>query len=207
MRFFTSDPHFFHQNILAYAKRPFKSVDEMNEVLISNHNSVVSASDTVYYTGDVIMGDRKAGISVLSKLNGTKILVLGNHDYPFEHRNKDWWHQFYLDNGFSEIHPVLNMMADPMFESVGSPMLRLHHFPVVEAFVQDHNDDIRYKNLRKSQLPGILHLSGHTHLKDHVAAERNIHVGVDATRWNFAPVSELQLLEVCIEQGWRFDGD
>lgn len=77
---FTSDPHYGHVNIIAYANRPFRNVDEMNETLIQNWNSVVSSEDEVWILGDVCMGRLKDTVRNLGRLKGHKNLVLGNHD-------------------------------------------------------------------------------------------------------------------------------
>lgn len=77
---FTSDTHFGHKNILEYEKeaRPFKTVEEMNETLISNWNNTVGKKDTIYHIGDFAFG--RHNISIAGRLNGIKKLVLGNHD-------------------------------------------------------------------------------------------------------------------------------
>jgi calcineurin-like phosphoesterase family protein len=84
---FTSDTHFFHENIIMYCARPFSCAEEMNEVLVDNWNKVVRPGDTVYHLGDVAMGGKEAydGIGpLLSRLNGSKRLIVGNHDdIPF----------------------------------------------------------------------------------------------------------------------------
>lgn len=80
---FTSDTHFRHSNIIGYCGRPFSSVEEMDETLIENWNSVVKEGDKIYHLGDVYMpkGYKKNDEdSLFKKLNGTKILILGNHD-------------------------------------------------------------------------------------------------------------------------------
>ncbi len=76
----TSDTHFGHANIIRYCDRPFKDTDEMDQVMIDNWNSVVKPEDKIYHLGDVYMGSQQNAATVLSKLNGKKRLVLGNHD-------------------------------------------------------------------------------------------------------------------------------
>lgn len=79
--FVISDTHFNHNNIIRYCNRPFLFVDEMDETLIRNWNSVVSENDLVYHLGDI--GFYKSDFLfdvTLSRLNGRKKLILGNHD-------------------------------------------------------------------------------------------------------------------------------
>ena len=54
MIYCTSDCHFNHKNILSYEpqSRPFATIEEMNETIISNWNSVVTAEDEVWVLGD-----------------------------------------------------------------------------------------------------------------------------------------------------------
>lgn len=76
-----SDPHFCHTNIIKMANRPFSSVDEMNETLIDNFNSVVKQGDKVYCLGDFSFGDKEETESIYRKLNKCQHhLILGNHD-------------------------------------------------------------------------------------------------------------------------------
>lgn len=78
--FVCSDTHFNHANIIKYCNRPFKDVDEMNETIINNWNSVVGDEDTVFFLGDFCLGKREDVIALGKKLKGHKILVMGNHD-------------------------------------------------------------------------------------------------------------------------------
>lgn len=77
---FTSDTHFFHANIIKYSNRPFRDVDEMNETLIRNWNAVVAPGDTVWHLGDFAFCPIEQFKRLLSRLNGTKHAILGNHD-------------------------------------------------------------------------------------------------------------------------------
>lgn len=82
--FFTSDQHFGHKGMVNFTRhdgtklRPFYSVEEMNETLVYNYNKVVKPGDIVYFLGDVFL--HKGQSAIISRLNGTKKLILGNHD-------------------------------------------------------------------------------------------------------------------------------
>lgn len=81
--FFISDTHFGHANILKYEPqhRPFATIEEHDEELVRRWNSVVRPKDTVWHLGDVLFGVE--AFDTLGRLNGTKNLILGNHDkYP-----------------------------------------------------------------------------------------------------------------------------
>ncbi|MEY2701981.1 MAG: phage Bobb, partial [Bacteroidota bacterium] len=66
MIFFTSDTHFFHEKMIDYEKtsRSFSSVEEMDEILISNWNSKITDNDIVYHLGDFSFGNEKETCSV-----------------------------------------------------------------------------------------------------------------------------------------------
>jgi len=98
---FTSDTHFWHENIIKYCNRPYKTVEEMNEDLIAKWNARVGKDDIVWNLGDFCFGGKDKIESVFPRLNGRINLVLGNHDH---HKLS-----YYYDLGFNRVydHPVL----------------------------------------------------------------------------------------------------
>jgi len=79
--FITADQHFYHGNIIKYCNRPFKTYQEMNEVMIKKWNDKVSENDIVIHLGDFSLFGNEKAKEIRSKLNGTIILIRGNHDY------------------------------------------------------------------------------------------------------------------------------
>lgn len=92
--FFVADPHFDHERIMRYCKRPFKTIEEMNETLIQNWNAAVKRGNTVYILGDFAF---KNHMTHFHRLNGKKILIRGNHD----HMNQE------ILRNFTEVHDLL----------------------------------------------------------------------------------------------------
>lgn len=79
--FFTADTHFGDHRTINIHRRPFASVAEMDEALITGWNAVVGAADEVWHLGDVAR--RPADVApLLARLPGTKHLVCGNNDAP-----------------------------------------------------------------------------------------------------------------------------
>ena len=83
-RYYISDTHFSHANIITFRNnegnliRPFKTVEEMDELMVENWNKKVRDVDTIVHLGDFTMN--KKYLPILSRLNGRKILIRGNHD-------------------------------------------------------------------------------------------------------------------------------
>lgn len=102
-KFVISDTHFGHTNSWEKFKlpngdplRPFTSTEEMDETMIERWNAKVGPLDIVYHLGDVVIA--KKALQLVSRLNGKKRLVRGNHDI---FRDQD-----YRDVGFDSIYGV-----------------------------------------------------------------------------------------------------
>src|SRR5512135_1658657 len=79
-QWFISDTHFGHANIIRYSNRPYKDVDEMNEMMIQEWNKLVKPGDLVYHNGDFAFLPTDKLEKLLRRLSGSIHLVLGNHD-------------------------------------------------------------------------------------------------------------------------------
>ena len=116
---FISDTHFYHSNIIKYCDRPFASAEEMNEAMVERWNALVKPNDHVWHLGDVAMGfggDHHTLTWLLSRLNGKKRLVVGNHDNlksPALHgafEKIELW-RGWKDQGFTCVHIPLPLEA------------------------------------------------------------------------------------------------
>ena len=77
MNYYISDLHFGHKNIIRLDGRPYSSVEENDEALISSWNSTVKPDDDIWIIGDFAW---KNADTYLDRLVGKKHLILGNHD-------------------------------------------------------------------------------------------------------------------------------
>lgn len=82
--FLVSDTHFGHAGVCRFLNqdgtklRPWDNPEEMDEELVKRWNETVRPNDKVYHLGDVVINRR--ALKTLSRLNGDKVLIRGNHD-------------------------------------------------------------------------------------------------------------------------------
>ena len=76
---FIADLHLGHKFMAEH--RGFESITAHDEHIIAQWNSVVNKRDITYILGDVTM-EKTDQYPLLNRLNGTKKVVLGNHDKP-----------------------------------------------------------------------------------------------------------------------------
>jgi calcineurin-like phosphoesterase family protein len=172
--FFTSDTHFLHENIIKLNNRPFKNIEEMHEKLIYNWNTTVSINDEVYILGDLMLNKGKdssrgkAANEILESLNGSKKLIVGNHDH------------FLDDKVFNK--SLFKWIKDFFTLTYDKYKLVLFHYPILE-----------WPGYFK---PNHIHLYGHVHnsiVRDGESSRLNIlgpkayNVGVDVN--NYKPIS------------------
>lgn len=166
MIYFTADLHLGHRGIIAMKNRPFRTVEEMDRVLIANFNAVVRKSDTVYILGDlchhmqVEMCNR-----VVAKLNGSKILISGNHDRQYD------------CSLFTDIRDFLTVTLDGVCFS-------LMHYPLLSWPKKEHGS---------VQLHGHIHAGTDYNEQNRADGIRRYDVGVDAN--NYFPVSVRQIID------------
>lgn len=172
MYWFTSDLHLNHISAISMCNRPFENVEEMNNTLIANINSVVAKTDTLYLLGDIShRGKREQVNELLERINcKNKILVLGNHDKKYD------------ESLFCEIHKLEEIHV---LHGGKNYSITLCHYPMMSWPKSNY---------------GSIHLHGHIHSKpDEYNLQmkkegiRRYDVGVDANR--FMPVSLEDILK------------
>lgn len=110
--FLYSDPHFGHQGVCRFMRndgvtklRPWDSVEEMDEHLVKVYNERVKPNDKVYFLGDVVI-NRKS-LKTLSRLNGDKVLIRGNHDIFRDDEYREYFRElraYHVMNGLILSH-------------------------------------------------------------------------------------------------------
>ena len=116
MYYYIADPHFGHENILKMCRRPFGSIEDMNEALIAAWNGRVTGNDTVFILGDLFFRCDDPE-SILTRLKGKKRLIVGNHD-------SSWMDRVDLIRYFVSVDPYLEITD-------GSRLLTLCHYPLL----------------------------------------------------------------------------
>lgn len=184
-RWLTSDLHIGHANIVTYCDRPYADVDEMNADLVRRWNERVASGDVVYILGDLALGKLEESLAIVGTLNGTKILVPGNHDRMFRCQGTKWTNvcKRYISAGVDSI-------AGEQIELViGGHQTLACHFPYAGDSKDGHED--RFADHRPKGNGRLVH--GHTHGKWRCNGNM-VDVGVDA--WGGYPVRFAEVAEL-----------
>jgi calcineurin-like phosphoesterase family protein len=166
---FTSDCHFCHANVIKYDNRPFNDVEEMNERLILNWNSVVGEKDVVFYLGDLSF-DRSGGNTerIVNELNGKIHYILGNHDDERDIRKL---------NRFETISDYVNLSINDLDNPRKKQGIMMMHYPILSWDKAHHGD---------------WHLHGHCHqslvTQNPEYYKRKV-LDMGCNGWDYRPVS------------------
>lgn len=199
MIWLTSDNHFFHKNSIRLCSRPFSGIMEMHEYMIQEWNKRVKHNEKIYVLGDFAFSGWTLTQKIVERLNGHKILILGNHDLAA--------HKM-LSSGFQEVHENI------WIEIGNKHKVFLSHFPFhpmtsyskeeAGVFIDYPHEkvDTRYMHKRIIDDGNMWLLHGHVHNAWRQNG-RMINVGVD--QWDFKPVPHEKILQM-IKSGPNFDG-
>ena len=180
---FTSDTHFGHNNIMKFCQRPWKTVEEMDNALIQNWNSVVGENDIVFHLGDFAFAPNWRWKELLGKLNGRIYLIIGNHDVSRWPGDK--------------VMELFERVENQMLLKIDGYKVYLNHFPF-----------LCYAGTYRNPKIASMQLFGHVHMHDNSVGKDDerlqclfpyqYDVGVDNN--NYTPISWEEVREKICNQ-------
>lgn len=124
------DTHFGDADIIRYERPQFKNVSEMDNFLIEQWNSCVTDDDAVFVLGDFSLHPFEKTQKICDKLNGTTILIKGNHDLHDD--------DFYKDCGIFKVYEF-PIIIDGFWILSHEPMYMNDAMPYANIFAHVHN--------------------------------------------------------------------
>lgn len=173
--YFSSDYHLGHTNILKYDPRPFKTIQQHDDQIITNHNRVVKSEDNFYFLGDFAFNkDKRQLESYFERLNGNKFFIKGNHDH---HDIRTLYKKYGI---------YLGELAEIKIEEQS---IILCHY-AMRVWNKSHR--------------GTWHLYGHSHhslpdLKDSLS----IDVGINGKLYNYTPIEFNDISLLISQKTWK----
>ena len=179
--FVISDTHFGHKSFIECGMRPFKSIEEHDDTIINNINSLVHKQDKLWILGDFsLKGNKEYLKSIVDRINCKRLyMVLGNHDQ----RQGDWFKR-YNEIGFEWVskYPVIY-----------KGFFILSHEPIFLATDRRFEGIVEGKGLEYSNLPWFHNIFGHIHHLEYTDKKHYTNVCVEKT--NYYPIDLDELCE------------
>ena len=174
--FVLGDSHFLHHKIIEYQGRP----EDFNKLIIKNWNEAVGPDDMVIHLGDLcagLKGRYELLKKIMSKLNGNRILIRGNHDHFSNER-------YINELGFEAVYDHL-IISDILFT----------HYPLQTTKWSKPTEIENAKNLQKiyddNNLTKVVH--GHTHNRD---IDLDNHYNCSVEKINYTPIELNEFLNL-----------
>ncbi len=188
---FMSDPHYNHKNICRGVSswddlsktRDFKTLDEMNDVIVRNINNVVAVDDILFCLGDWSFGGFDKIRQFRDRIVCQNIhLILGNHDHHIENNKDD------IQEIFESVNHLLNL--EIKIPNVPNS-LNSKEF-IYKKFVLCHYPIASWQEMGN----GVIHLHGHVHLPPNQKLHegRAMDVGLDGNY--MAPYSLQEIAKI-----------
>lgn len=154
MKWFTSDIHAHHRNIVSYTNRGVDTTQEQHDEWLANlWNSQVKPGHLVYHLGDFSFDkDVNKTFEFIERLNGQIVMIKGNHDHT------DMCKAYATHHKVSEVVQYKEM-------KVAGLNACLFHFPLVSWHRQHH---------------GAIMLHGHCHSSYNPEHGKILDVGLDS---------------------------
>lgn len=145
--FVVSDTHFGHAGVCNFLRddgtklRPWHHPGEMDRDMVAWWNATVSEGDKVYHLGDVVIN--RQCLQIMQNLNGTKVLIKGNHDIFKPNEYLDYFKDiraYHVLDGYILSHIPIH--PDSMSRFKGNIHGHLHANNVMSS---PHHPDKRYQ--------------------------------------------------------------
>lgn len=141
----TSDLHLGHDKDFLYLPRGFRTIEEHDEKIIKNINSIIARDDELFILGDLILNNTEAGIELIKQIQCDNIhIIRGNHD---------------TDNRIEAYLKCDNIQSvdNSLYIKYGKYRFYLSHYPTLTGNYDE-------KGLKQK----LINLCGHTHTKDYL---------------------------------------
>jgi calcineurin-like phosphoesterase family protein len=159
--FLVSDTHFGHAGVCRFTRddgvtklRPWDSAEEMDEAMIEAWNERVRPNDKVYHLGDVVINRR--AMATLSRLNGDKVLIRGNHDIFRDDEYRKYFRElraYHVMNGLILSHIPIHEESLGRFGTNIHGHLHSNRVMKLDTYLNRKIVDVRYHCVCVEQTP------------------------------------------------------
>lgn len=178
MIYYTSDIHFNDMRVFKKCSRPFKGLEDYKQEIIKRWNAKVKPDDVVYVLGDIAEDSYVEAINIIGGLNGTKHLIVGNHDLAMLDQIKK--------SGVFESVEFMKLIDD------GGRKVCLCHYPVMDWMEFSRGGYHIYGHIHNKTK---LNDEAYVEIKKYFSNKPAFNAGVDVTGYEPVTLDEMMRLK------------